>query len=127
MSFKEMGEPLSQSGKKSPALWEQAVAQFKRHNPAPPAGAPKSKHSEVKKACLGGILGSQDLWTSPLVPGRRGFPKPQPMVVLDTALTKGWGQQPRSNTFDALLLATRRSMIPQKSPENSKTKTGARD
>lgn len=36
--------------------WEQAVAQFKRHNPSHPPGMPASKPSEEAQAYLGMIL-----------------------------------------------------------------------
>ena len=36
--------------------WEQAVAQFKRHNPAHPPEMPNSKPSEKAQAYLGMIL-----------------------------------------------------------------------
>ena len=54
--MKAMLEPSPQNPPKPPVTWEQAVAQFKRHNPSHPPGMPASKPSAMRKAALGKIL-----------------------------------------------------------------------
>jgi len=54
--MKAMPEPSPQNPPKPPVTWEQAVAQFKRHNPAHPPGMPNSKPSAMREASLGRIL-----------------------------------------------------------------------
>ena len=54
--MKAMPEPSPQKPPNPPVTWEQAVAQFKRHNPSHPPGMPASKPSAIRKAYLGMIL-----------------------------------------------------------------------
>jgi len=51
-----MSESSPQKPPKPPVTWEQAVEQFKRHNPAHPPGTPDSKPSAMREASLGRIL-----------------------------------------------------------------------